>query len=73
MAKFEQRVRVAYFGYSAEFTTPEGRDDAIRAEANRLILAEYGSAPALGYVEPGLPFPAYVPVLRYDAKEGDWW
>lgn len=69
MAKFEQRVRVAYFGYSAEFTTAENRNGAIRAEANRIVLAKFGSAPDLRYVEPGIPFPDYVPIQRYDHED----
>ena len=73
MAKFEQRVRVAYFGYSAEFTTSESRNEAIRAEANSIILAKFGHAPDLRYVEPGLPFPAYVPVQRYNVEDGKFY
>lgn len=66
MTKFEQRVRVAYFGYSAEFTTSNNRNDAIRAEANQIVLTKFGSAP-------GLPFPAFVPVQRYDAEDGKFY
>jgi len=67
---FQQRVRVSYFGYTAEFTTSEGDNAAIRAEANAIILAKFGPAPAQGYVEPGLPFPAFVPVHRWDEEDG---
>lgn len=70
-----QRIRVAYFGYSVEFTTSENKPDAIRAEANRIVTAKYGD-PAerhLNYVEPGLPFPAYVPVQYWDTECGKFY
>lgn len=62
-----RRFRVAYFGWSAEFTSAEVNADKLRAEANRIVLEAHGPDPSLSYVEPGLPFPAYVPV---DVWEG---
>ena len=60
----QYRYRLAYFGYSVEFTYA-GTIAEIRAEANRLTIEKYGAAPAMSYVEPGLPYPDYVPVLSY--------
>jgi ribonuclease I len=61
------QCRFAYFGYSAEFAAPAVWSIAERRrEANRLVIAAYGAAPALAYVEPGLPFPEYVLCLTWD-------
>lgn len=72
------RCRCAYFGYSVEFDTAAGSSSAERrAEANAIILDAYGITPTLSYVEPGLPFPDYVPVMVWHAADesspADWY
>jgi hypothetical protein len=61
-------VQFSYFGYTASFQTSAPSVAERRAEANALILNKFGSAPALRYVEPGLPFPDYVPMLTWDSE-----
>ena len=61
-------VRLAYFGYSVTFQAKAAATADRRAEANALVLARYGAAPAMAYVAPGLPFPDYVPVQVWDAE-----
>lgn len=64
-----QGVKLSYFGYTAVFGVAEGTPSAtIRKEANERIIKKCGTAPKLTYVEPGLPFPDYVPVLHWDAE-----
>jgi hypothetical protein len=64
------RRKLTYFDYSAEFDMPAFTPhDMIRAEANRLIIAAYGTAPKLSYPVPGVPFPPYVPVMHWDCGD----
>ena len=63
-----QRIRFSYFGYSVEFSTETVEISALRAEANAHTLAAHGPDGVMGlhnvplpYVEPGLPYPDYVP------------
>lgn len=65
-----RRIRFAYFGYSVEFSTARVCAASLRAEANALVLAEHGVSPALGYVEPGVPFPAHVPAQVWEGDAG---
>lgn len=65
-------VKFSYFGYSVNFATAAPTVAARRAEANALIVARYGAAPELSYVEHGLPFPDYVPMLTWDAERKEF-
>ena len=65
-------VRFSYFGYSVSFETSAPTVALRRAEANAKIIAKFGENPALRYVEPGLPFPDYVPMLVWDNELGDF-
>jgi hypothetical protein len=67
-------VRFAYFGYSVMFDAAKYRTDhERRLQANRMIIDAYGSAPAMPYVQPGLPFPDYVPCQVWDSETQDFW
>jgi hypothetical protein len=60
-------VRFAYFGYQATFDAARyPTDHERRLQANRMVIDAYGSAPAMSYVQPGLPFPDYVPCQVWD-------
>jgi hypothetical protein len=64
-----------YFGYSTTFDAHAGTPaDILRAVANARVKAEFGIDPAArglpSYVEPHLPFPAYVPVQIFDPESG---
>lgn len=59
------RCKLSYFGYSVEFSTNAVSTAERRAEGNRHIIARYGVTPKLSYVQPGLPFPDFVPVETY--------
>ena len=63
-------VQFSYFGYTATFavradTTIEQR----RAEANERVIAKFGDTPTIPYVQPGLPFPDFVPMLVWDEQD----
>lgn len=64
-----QRFRLAYFGWSAEFTSAEVNAAKLRAEANRIVLDHYGPKPAVSYVMPGTPFPDDVPVEVWEGAD----
>lgn len=67
-------VKFDYFGYSTVFETSAPTVAERRAEANARVIAKFGPSPALRYVEPGLPFPDYVPCLCwYDEKTKEWY
>lgn len=65
-------VRFSYFGYSVAFLTSADTIAERRAEANAKIIAAYGTAPAMAYVAPELPFPGYVPQQTWDNETQDW-
>jgi hypothetical protein len=65
-------VQFSYFGYSTSFLTSAPTVAERRAEANARIIKKFGNAPALHYVEPGLPFPDYVPMLTWDAEREEF-
>jgi hypothetical protein len=65
-------VKVSYFGYSVAFYTDAPDADARRADANATVLKAFGNVPLVPYVEPGLPFPDYVPVRVWDAEAQDF-
>ena len=72
------RCKCDYFGYSVEFNTdPRSTVAERRAQANDIILKAFGMHPVLAYVEPGLPFPDYVPVRvwqnAYDDTPAGWY
>lgn len=64
------RYRLAYFGWSIEFTRPYAPAAAIRAEANARVIEQHGKDAS--YVEPGLPFPDFVPVQMWDGESEDF-
>jgi hypothetical protein len=66
-------VRFSYFGYSAEFMTPATSTAERRSQANEIVLAKFGQSPAIRYVEPGLPFPEYVPMHVWDEQDKAWY
>jgi hypothetical protein len=57
----DQMFRFSYFGYTVEFSFAFKNIRDLREEANTQILAKFGVTPTISYVEPGVPFPAYVP------------
>ena len=59
-------VQFSYFGYGTSFATEAKTVAERRAEANRRVIAKFGEAPAMCYVEPGLPFPDFVPMLTWN-------
>jgi len=59
-------VKFDYFGYSAAFKTSATTVAERRAEANARIITKFGTSPTISYVEPGLPFPDYVPMQTWD-------
>ncbi len=61
-------VQFSYFGYTTSFLTSAATVAERRAEANARVIAKFGAQPALSYVEPGLPFPDYVPMLTWDGE-----
>ncbi len=66
-------VKFDYFGYSISFLTSAPTVAERRAEANARVIAKFGQAPALRYVEPGLPFPDYVPQQWWDHETQKWY
>jgi len=61
-------IQFLYFGYTTSFATSAATVAERRAEANARVIEKFGIEPALRYVEPGLPFPDYVPMLTWDAE-----
>lgn len=59
-------VQFSYFGYTTSFLTSAPTVAERRAEANARVIAKFGSEPTLSYIEPGLPFPDYVPMMTWD-------
>lgn len=66
-------VRFEYFGWGAQFSTAATSTAQCRSEANRMVLARYGAESVLPYVEPGVPFPDYVPMRVWDAGDQQWY
>lgn len=65
-------VQFSYFGYITSFLTSASTVAERRAEANARVIAKFGNEPAMRYVEPGLPFPDYVPMLTWDAVRNEF-
>lgn len=65
-------VQFSYFGYTTSFLTSAQTVAERRAEANVRVINKFGRDPALRYVEPGLPFPDYVPMLTWDGELGEF-
>ena len=69
-----QTFKLSYFGWTATFQTETSDATAIRAKANAMVVAQHGQNPpgAIRYVEPGTPFPAYVPVQVWEGETQGW-
>jgi hypothetical protein len=65
-------VQFSYFGYTCSFATLAPTVAERRAEANARVTANFGITPVISYVEPGLPFPDYVPMLTWDAEREEF-
>jgi len=65
-------VQFSYFGYTTSFLTQEPTVAERRAEANARVIEKFGNEPTLRYVEPGLPFPDYVPMLTWDGARNEF-
>jgi hypothetical protein len=65
-------VQFSYFGYSCSFATSATTVAERRQQANERVIAKFGKTPRISYVEPGVPFPDFVPMLTWDAENQEF-